>query len=385
MATEQDDSAAPEEPSQPPEPSEPPDRQEPPEPPDHQEPPELPRTLFHALATDQGHLAERLAGFAVSWLGAGAGRTAARLRERDPDASLDELRTAVIDRGRRESELEGAFVGGPFIVMVPFAFCAALLAQIRMVLTLAALAGHETTTPESVAHLLVLQGVHPDLPQARAAFAALPPAEEAAPRYTAWPRAVWRVVSRMAKLLGLVTPDREDRDTGRVRAALRWVPVLVVFAVGTVAPLVWLPYLGFSYHRATNELGERAVRYYAGPQPVAAPPEGGTAPPVAADADGGPREQDGSGDRAGAGPEAEAEERPVRTAPAVIGAGIRALLTLLVPAAAVGFAVVLDLRVLDSRWPVFGILLIVFSAAAGAAWRLHHHRRIHALHARDRS
>jgi hypothetical protein len=37
---------------------------------------------------------------------------------------------------------EGAFVGGPFIVLLPVAFGAALLAQAQMALELAVLAGY---------------------------------------------------------------------------------------------------------------------------------------------------------------------------------------------------------------------------------------------------
>ena len=65
---------------------------------------------------------------------------------------------------------EGAVVGGPFIVLIPVAFCAALLAQAQMVLELAVLAGHAADDETRVAELLVLQRAYPSEDEAQAAL-----------------------------------------------------------------------------------------------------------------------------------------------------------------------------------------------------------------------
>ena len=76
----------------------------------------------------------------------------------------------VIERQTRISMTEGAFVGGPFIVLIPVAFCAALLAQAQMALELAALAGYAPSDQMRAADLLVLQGAYTSTPEASAAL-----------------------------------------------------------------------------------------------------------------------------------------------------------------------------------------------------------------------
>ena len=97
------------------------------------------RALVRAVAADPEFLAERLAVFAVGWWGPHADRTVAELRRRRPDADAEDLRQTTVTHSVRTCVAEGAFIGGPFTVLVPFAFCSALLVQIRMILELAAL------------------------------------------------------------------------------------------------------------------------------------------------------------------------------------------------------------------------------------------------------
>ena len=77
----------------------------------------------------------------------------------------------VIERQTRISMTEGAFVGGPFIVLIPVAFCAALLAQAQMALELASLAGYAPSDQMRAADLLVLQGAYASTSEASAALA----------------------------------------------------------------------------------------------------------------------------------------------------------------------------------------------------------------------
>ncbi|MFF4321336.1 hypothetical protein [Streptomyces sp. NPDC001568] len=299
----------------------------------------LPRSFLHALTADPAHLPELLAALVVEQVGTTAGRSVAKLRERRPDASLTDLRAAVIVRGRRRSQVEGACVGGPFMLLVPVAFCAALIEQLRMALELACLAGRDPSDPERAAELLVLQGVHPDTDRARTALLAV---SRQRPRTNrkgrGRTRTGWAVVSRMARLLGLVTPDDAVPRPSRPARARQWATLILVVLAGTVVPLIWLPYLGFAYHQSTNQLAGRAVQFYFGD---------------------------------GAGAEHLASERPQL---GVVAALLRAALALLIPIGAIVIALALDLRIDGSHWPVIAVVLIAVSTLTGIAWYIHHRR-----------
>ena len=299
----------------------------------------LPRSLLHAVTADPPHLPELLAAFVVDHVGAPAARAAKNLRQQRPDASLGDLQAAVTVRGRRRSQTEGAFVGGPFILLVPVAFCAALIEQLRMVLEMACLAGRDPSDPERAAELLVLKGVYPDTEQARAALSTVTRQKHRNSRKSRpSPRAAWAVVSRMARLLGLITPDDAAPRPSRLARTGQWTMLILVVLVGTVVPLIWLPYLGYSYHRTTNQLAGRAVQFY-------------------------------FGDRT------EPESRTTdRAQPSVVAGLLRAGLALLITAGSVVIALLLNLRLADSRWPVIGIVLIAGSTVTGVVWYVHHRK-----------
>ncbi|MFJ7065835.1 hypothetical protein [Streptomyces sp. NPDC101115] len=277
-----------------------------------------------------GRLPESLAVFAQRRLGPGADRAVRQLHAARPDASADELRTRVVARGVRTASAEGAFVGGPFILFVPFAFCAALLSQARSVLELAALEGKDPGDPERTAELLVLQGVYEDTDAARVALAE--PTAPGAPKGGGEKRpgrfaALWELIMRMARLLGLITPTEDQ--VGLMRRIGQWALVGAVFLVGLVAPLVWLPYLAFSYRRSTLALLDRAAVFYAG---------------------------------------APLPRRPNRFDPAIVGSLVRAAFSLLVSVIGVAVVVGADLNIAGGRWPVAGIVLVGSSFVIGGWW-----------------
>jgi hypothetical protein len=125
------------------------------------------------------------------------------------------------------------------------------------VLELAGVEGLDTTDPERAAELLVLQGVYEDTEAAQAGLRARPaPAPaEGTPRRSGRIATLRDLTLRMARLLGIVTPADDTR-----RALLgQWSLTGLVFLTGLVAPLVWLPYMAVSYHRATTRLTDRAT------------------------------------------------------------------------------------------------------------------------------
>ncbi|MEV6249398.1 hypothetical protein AB0M38_24795 [Streptomyces sp. NPDC051742] len=291
-------------------------------------------SLWREVLAEPGRLPESLASFALRHLGPGAGTTVARLRAAHPEADAAALRTLVVTRGRRAVVSEGAFVGGPFLFLVPFAFCGALLSQAGTVLELAAAEGRDTTDPERAAELLVLQGVYGDTTAARAALEA-PGSGPRGPNRPGRPAVLRDLTSRMARLLGLITADD---GAGRLVRAGRWALLVVVLLVGLVAPLVWLPYMAVSYRRATTQLLDRAIVFYVGSPDPRSP-------------------------------------RGVRIDPATAMAGLRALGSLLLPVAAVLLVIVTDTRIAGGRWPLVGILLVAGCLVTGGGWLWRHWRR----------
>ncbi|WP_162793245.1 MULTISPECIES: hypothetical protein [Streptomyces] len=307
-------------------------------------PAQEPRNLLQAVLAQPGRLPELLAGFALRHNGPRAARSVARLRAEMPDADASALGTAVIARGTRATVAEGAFVGGPFLVFIPVAFCAALLRQARTVMELAAVTGLDPTSPERAAELLVLQGVYPDTESAARALAADPGAgaQPAGPP----PRSRWTVLVgvtlRMARLLGLLTTAEESRGS-RLRAWLvrigQWALLTAVLAVGMVVPLVWMPYMAVSYRKATRRLLARAADSYLLTVP---PPE---------------RRRTASG-----------------LDPGALAGVVRVLSSVLVPVGVVLLVILADLRTAGSRWPALVIGLAAASAAVGAWWHLRRRR-----------
>ncbi|MFI6846378.1 hypothetical protein OG535_35830 [Kitasatospora sp. NBC_00085] len=283
--------------------------------------------LLRAVRAHPAQLPEVLAVFAVRHRGPRAARRVAALRAAHPDAAQGELVARSVQHARRVTQSEGAFVGGPFLWLVPFAFCTALLEQGQLLLELAALAGRDPAAPARAAEVLVLQGAHPDVAAAERALAAPPTGGSGRRR-----RGFWSLIRRMARLLGL-TSEGVDPPPSRWRTAGSWLLVVVVLLVGMVVPLVWLPYMAVSYARATDRVGVRAVDFYF------------------------------DGDPAG-----WAEHRRARTDPGIVAAGVRAGVSLVLPVAAVVTLLLADIRVAGSRWPVLTVVLLGLSGLVGALW-----------------
>ncbi|MFF3842761.1 hypothetical protein [Streptomyces sp. NPDC001930] len=291
-------------------------------------------SLLKEVLAEPGRLPESLASFALRHVGPGAGPSVTRLREAHPEADTAALRALVVARGRRSVTAEGAFVGGPFLLLIPLAFCGALLTQVRTVFEIAALEGRESTDPQRAAELLVLQGVYGDTATARAALdpAGTRPGSGGGRGRMA---AFRDLIARMARLLGLVTPDD---GAGRWVRVGRWALLGAVFLVGLVAPLVWLPYMAVGYYRGTTRLTDRATVFYVGSP-------------------------------------APRSSRGVRLDPVMARAGLRAAGSLLLPSVALLLVIVTDIRIAGGRWPVVGIVLTASCLFSGGWWLWRHYRR----------
>jgi hypothetical protein len=204
---------------------------------------------------------EHLALWSLKHFSTRAASAVEKLKRSNPEAEAGELERMAIERQTRVAMAEGAFVGGPFIVLIPVAFCAALLAQAQMALELAALAGYAPDDETRAADLLVLQGAYHSTDEASAALAEVTRAPRSR-KGKRLPRGTrMNMVRRMAFLLGVLQADPEKR--GRMRTIAGWCLLGLVVVVGFVLPLVWVPYMAVAMRRGAVKMGERAMRFYA--------------------------------------------------------------------------------------------------------------------------
>lgn len=205
-------------------------------------------------------MAEHLALWSLKYFGPRAQSAVERLRASNPGASQDELEQLAVQHQTRVCMTEGAFVGGPFIVLIPIAFCAALLAQAQMAFELAAINGYSATDRMRAADLLVLQGAYATTDEAGAALETVTRAERDGGRLPRGTR--WAMVKRMAFLLGLFAAPGTPKASLPV-SIFRWTVLGATFVVGLVLPLVWVPYMAVSMRRASLLMGHRGRGFYA--------------------------------------------------------------------------------------------------------------------------
>jgi hypothetical protein len=208
---------------------------------------------------DPQHMAEQLVVWSLAHFGPRAEAAVEKFRRDHPDADREQLEGLVVRHQSRVAATEGAFVGGPFIVLIPVAFCAALLAQAQMVYELAAVSERDPRDAMRAADVLVLLGAHDSIGEAEAAIAGMKknPRQEGK-KLPAGARI--DMVKRMAYLLGLLGPDV---GYSRFRFIIGWVGIGCLLLIGFVLPLVWVPYLAYSTRRSTLRLAARASAYYA--------------------------------------------------------------------------------------------------------------------------
>jgi|GEM_PF-2664928 len=298
------------------------------------------RLLLRIILRDPAHLPENLAEYSLKMLGPGVPAYMTRLRRRHPDAGTVELERLIAQQGVRETARDGGFVGGPFIVFVPVAFVAALLAQIKMLLRMAALANCDPQEPQRAAELLVIMDVYPDVPRAAAALKALPAAEAATRRRHSAVYSMVDVIRRMAKLLGLIAPAAVTPVSRLVHLG-RWLLLGLALVVGMVVPLIWLPYLSMSYYRGTVDLAERISVFYSGPEKALHLP------------------------------------RKASDVPGLAAAAGRALASLALVVGGLAVFLALDVEIGGHQWPALVSLAVLISSATGLVWYLRRVRHRH--------
>jgi hypothetical protein len=69
------------------------------------------------------------------------------------------------------------------------------------------------------------------------------------------------MIKRMAFMLGLLGSG--DEKPSLVRSLLQYALLGVVFLVGLVLPLVWVPYMAWAFRKSGLRMGARASQFYA--------------------------------------------------------------------------------------------------------------------------
>jgi hypothetical protein len=288
--------------------------------------------LLRLLWADPQHMAEHLALWSVRLFGPRASAAVRTLERTHPGAERSELSRLAVERQTRVSMTEGAFVGGPFVVLIPVAFCAALLAQAQMALELAGLSGRDPEDQVRAADLLVLQGAYRSVAEASSALEHV--VREPKHREGRLPRGSRiAMVRRMAYLLGMLGPSGEKKS--RLRQALGIALLCVVFLVSFAMPLVWVPYMAASLRRSALQVGGRATAFYT--------------------------------DGAAAAP-SSAHEEPRNVSVGIAAGFSRTVVLIAVPVVGAAIALLTGLEVGGSRLVGSGVLLVVLSQAAAIVW-----------------
>lgn len=297
------------------------------------------QALLPMIWADPQHMPEQLAFFAVRRFGPRAAAAMDRRKQHKPQAGDDELAGDVIAHGTRMTIADGAVLGGPFVVLMPLSFVAALLSQAQMVLELAALAGHDPRSERRVADLLVLQDVYPSI---EAAEAALPEVPRHPPGgHGRLPRRTrWSLLVRMAAILGITGGGEKP---SKLRRVVSTAVIGALFLVGMVLPLIWVPALAWIYRQNSLRLGAKAVQYYT---------PGAT------------------GDRV-------RHRRGLTRVPRAAGVAaiLRFLALTVVPFLAAAAVVLAGVRVVGGFWGTALFVLFVVSLLAAGAWFVRHRSR----------
>ena len=214
--------------------------------------------MLRMLWADPPYMPEHLALWSLKRFGPRASAAVEKLSSSHPGADQGELDRIVIERQTRISMTEGAFVGGPFIVLIPVAFCAALLAQAQMALELAALAGYAPSDQMRAADLLVLQGAYASRRRRAWPWRRLR-GTQASRGKEAPPGSRMNMVKRMAYMLGVIESSEQKRS--RLRSALQIaMSRRGAHRIGASAHLG--PGHGLAFRKSGIQIGERATEFY---------------------------------------------------------------------------------------------------------------------------
>jgi EcsC family protein len=199
---------------------------------------QVPESLWRRVLEEPERAPELIALSAADHFAPQAERWAAA---QDGARTPAEAARTAVKKHVRLSRLEGAAggLGGAFTALPDLAALAWI--QGRMMFFVAAAHGFDPRHPMRPAELLTLQGVYPTAAEARAALDGV--GTHMALQYVRSRRSDERLAAQLVKLVGR-------------RAAKR--------AVLKAVPLLSSPISAVQNAAATSELGERALRYYAG-------------------------------------------------------------------------------------------------------------------------
>ncbi len=174
------------------------------------------------------------------------------------DVSGDGREARVSRRAIARARRDGAVTGTSFVVGMPAAMLSIYLNQLRVVLQIAALHGHDPCDPARAAEFLVVQGKYATVEEAAAVLAAVPVHREREHQ------GVWKAAIATARQVpSLVSLEvHKAKSAGWVNAALS-----VLGAVSFVVPVLGVPVCAAGSARTTRRLARSATEFYGGGPP----------------------------------------------------------------------------------------------------------------------
>jgi len=220
--------------------------------------------LLRAVARDPEHAPERLMTHAVARHAEPAQAWAERVRAHDPDLNVAERSEELRTRIAKIARIRGAIAGTPFLLAIVPAYVSVLWDEAQMTMRIAALHGRDPREPGMAAELLVLRGVHEDVPRAQAALDEVearpePKGVRARLSIKLW----WRLVMQVLVLAGFVQRNEPGAPKpNRWVWVLRSVVGLLIWALTWVIPVTFMIVMSWTCETDARKIGTRTIKFY---------------------------------------------------------------------------------------------------------------------------
>jgi hypothetical protein len=214
--------------------------------------------FLRALRRDPSHAAELAVLYALPQLAPHVACAHERARTRHPSDSVEQLARRLERRAVAHSRRDGALCGSSLYVALPAAIASLYCRQLRLVLQIAELYGRDPADPARAAEALVIQQRHADVAAAaRALSEAHRRVRASAFRHPGGVLSAARDGLRLLPgILGLrLTGWRHARPLDKLISAVE--------LASYVVPFVGIPFNSIGSARATRQLGNSAIAFYA--------------------------------------------------------------------------------------------------------------------------
>jgi hypothetical protein len=218
------------------------------------------------LRRDPDHLPERLVLYAHGQL---ASETEQWLASAAPTEDRHAVATNLCASAAGRARVNGAIAGTPFLLALVPAYVTVLWDEVRLVLRVAALNGHDPSDPKLSAQILWLRGLYPTPDAAAEALGGLGTVPQDGLPHRG-PRGWVRLAHRVLILAGFLSaPDPDEPEQGRLHRVASGTVSVFVFWFTWVVPITFMVAMAWSCEQDVRRLGHRATEHYGGVVPSA--------------------------------------------------------------------------------------------------------------------